>query len=113
MKKNLILIGNKKDKITERKITQKEIENFCKNNEIETFFETSAKTGESIHDLFKERLRKLYIKYIEPITSDIYSTKTFESTTQNMEVYPCGINSEKYNVCEFLILLYLFIIEIK
>ena len=101
----IVLIGNKKDIISEdkRQITKKEIEHFCKNNDIDTYFETSAKTGESIHELFKDVIRKLYIKFIEPITSDIYSTKTFESTTQNTEVSPCGINSEKCKVCDCLI----------
>ena len=102
----VVLIGNKKDIISEeeRQITQEEIERFCKNNEIDTYFETSAKTGESIHELFKDVVRKLYIKYIEPMTSDIYSTKTFESTTQNTEVSPCGINSEKCKVCDCIII---------
>ena len=101
----IVLIGNKKDIISEdkRQITKQEIEEFCKNNNIDTYFETSAKTGESIHELFKEVIRKLYIKYIEPITTDIYSTKTFESTTQNTEVSPCGIHSEKCKVCDCLI----------
>jgi len=99
----IVLIGNKKDRISERKISKDEIENYCKNNDIENYFETSAKTGESIHELFKEVVRKLYIKYIDPSTSDTYSTKTFNNTTQNSQINLFGINSEKCKVCDCLI----------
>ena len=99
----IVLIGNKKDRIDERKISKDEIENYCKNNDIENHFETSAKTGESIHELFKEVVRKLYIKYIDPSTSDTYSTKTFNNTTQNSQLNLFGINSEKCKVCDCLI----------
>ena len=100
----IVLIGNKKDIESERQITKEEIEKYCKKKEIDTYFETSAKTGEGIHELFKEVIRKLYIKFIEPISSDIYSTKTYDSTSQNSEINnPCGINSEKCKVCDCLI----------
>ena len=99
----IVLIGNKKDLESERKITKEEIEKYCRKNEIDTYFETSAKTGESIHELFKEVIKKLYIKFIEPISSDIYSNKTYESTSQNSEMNPCGTNSEKCKVCDCLI----------
>jgi small GTP-binding protein len=99
----IVLIGNKKDKESERQISKEEIEKYCKKNEIDTYFETSAKTGESIHELFKEVIRKLYIKFIEPITSDGYSTKTFDSTSQNSETNACGINSDKCKVCDCLV----------
>ena len=95
----IILIGNKKDKVSERQISKEEIENYCKKNDIDTYYETSAKTGESIHELFKEVVRKLYIKFIEPITSDDYSTKTSQTLTQNPGInFKCGINSEKCKV---------------
>ncbi len=99
----IVLIGNKKDKESERQISKEQIEKYCKSNEIDTYFETSAKTGESIHELFKDVIRKLYIKFIEPITTDAYSTKTFDSTSQNSETKACGINSDKCNVCDCLV----------
>ena len=99
----IVLIGNKKDKESERQISKEQIEKYCKSNEIDTYFETSAKTGESIHELFKDVIRKLYIKFIEPITTDAYSTKTFDSTSQNSETKACGINSDKCKVCDCLV----------
>ncbi len=99
----LVLIGNKKDKESERQISKEQIEKYCKTNEIDTYFETSAKTGESIHELFKEVIRKLYIKFIEPITTDVYSTKTFDSTSQNSVTNACGIKSDKCKVCDCLV----------
>ena len=102
----IILIGNKKDKIdkdSEREISRKEIDVFCKKNGIDTYFETSAKTGESIHELFKDVIRKIYIKFIEPINTECNSFKTFDSTSQNSEMNPCGLNSEKCKVCDCLI----------
>jgi small GTP-binding protein len=55
----IVLIGNKKDKESERQISKQEIEKYCKNNDIDTYYETSAKTGESIHELFKDVISKL------------------------------------------------------
>lgn len=96
----IVLIANKKDNISERQVTKEDIENYCKKNEIDSYFETSAKNGESIHELFKEVIKKLFIKFIEPISSDIYSTKIYDSTSQNSEMNQCGINSERCKVCD-------------
>jgi Ras-related protein Rab-6A len=96
----IILIGNKKDNMRERQVSKEDIKNYCKNNDIDNYFETSAKNGESIHELFKEVVRKLYIRFIEPNNSDIYSTRTFESSTRNSEINRCGINSERCKVCD-------------
>ena len=96
----IVLIANKKDNISERQVNKEDIENYCKKNDIDTYFETSAKNGESIHELFKEIIKKLFIKFIEPISSDIYSTKAYDSTSQNSEMNQCGINSERCKVCD-------------
>ena len=100
----IILIGNKKDNISERQVSKEEIEKYCNKNEIDNYFETSAKNGESIHELFKEVIRKLYIRFIEPINSDDYSTKTYDSTSQNTAINnPRGLNSERCKVCDCII----------
>ena len=95
----LVLIGNKKDKESERQVTKEEIENYCKENGIDLYFETSAKTGEGINELFKELIKKLYTRFIEPL--EIYSEKSFNST-KNTEIGQCGINSEKCKICDCL-----------
>ena len=95
----IVLIGNKSDKEAERKVSKEEIENYCKKMGIEYSFETSAKNGDSIHELFKEVMKKLYIKFVEQYNTDIYSTKTFNSSSQNSEAPACGFNSEKCKAC--------------
>ena len=63
----LVLIGNKTD-ITQPRVIPKElIEDYCKKNAIENYFETSAKTGENVHELFKKLVTQLFIKYVMPI----------------------------------------------
>lgn len=99
----IILIGNKKDNISERQITKEEIERYCKKNDIEYYYETSAKNGESIHELFKEVIRKLFIKFVEPISSDAYSTKIYDSSSQNSENNHCIMDNNKCKVCDCLI----------
>lgn len=96
----ILLIGNKKDNMRERQVSMQEIKNYCKSNNIDNYFETSAKNGESIHELFKEVVRKLYIRFIEPMNSDTYSTRSFDSSTRNSETNRCGINSERCKVCD-------------
>ena len=96
----IVLIGNKKDMISERQISKEDIEKYCKQNEIDNYFETSAKSGESIHELFKQVVRKLFIKYIEPNSSDAYSVGTYDTVTQNTEGNHCGIISDKCKVCD-------------
>ena len=96
----IVLIGNKKDMISERQITKEDIEKYCKQNEIDNYFETSAKNGESIHELFKQVVRKLFIKYIEPNSSDAYSFETYDTVTQNTEGNHCGVISDKCKVCD-------------
>ena len=55
-KKNiiLILVGNKKDLEQSRKITEKEGREFAEKNLINYFFESSAKTGENINEIFRQ-----------------------------------------------------------
>ena len=95
----LILIGNKKDLISSDKITKEEIEDFIEKNNFDFYYETSAKSGESIHDLFEDIIRKLYIKFIEPNISDSYSTKSSQST-KNSLLNSCGIENDKCKVCD-------------
>ena len=66
----LVLIGNKLD-LTQPRIVPKElIEDYCKKNGIGNYFEASAKTGENVHEIFKNLVKQLFIKYAMPIIND-------------------------------------------
>ena len=56
--KNIILIGNKKDKEEERQVSQEEAEKFSETNNM-IYFETSAKEGENIDYVFNYAAEKL------------------------------------------------------
>jgi len=95
----IILVGNKKDIINDRKITKDEIDDFVLKNNIDYYYEISAKSGESVHELFNDIIKKLYIKFIEPNLSDGYSTKSSQSTSQSL-LNSCGIENERCKVCD-------------
>ena len=96
----IVLIGNKKDNIREKYLSEEVIENYCKNHGIDNYYEVSAKNGENIHELFRDVVKKLYIKFIEPFISDAYSVKTYKTPSRNSEVNECGWNDEKCKVCD-------------
>ena len=56
--KNIILIGNKKDMIEDRKVTEEEAKSFSETNNM-MYFETSAKDGENIDYVFNYATEKL------------------------------------------------------
>ena len=56
--KNTILIGNKKDLVEERQVSQEEVELFSQTNNM-IYFETSAKDGDNIDYVFSYTAEKL------------------------------------------------------
>lgn len=66
----LVLIGNKTDLEKERVVSKEKIEEFCKDNQIENYYEASAKTGENVHEIFKDLVRKLFIKFAMQIVDN-------------------------------------------
>ena len=66
----IILIGNKLDLTFPRVIPKELIEDYCQKNGILNYFETSAKTGENVHELFKNIVKQLFIKFAMPIVND-------------------------------------------
>ena len=74
----IVLIGNKCDLTQQRTIPKETIEDYCKKNRIENYFEASAKTGENVHELFKTIVKKLFIKFAMPIIDDSNETKNEE-----------------------------------
>ena len=74
----LVLVGNKSDLTRPRKIEKEIIENYCKRNEIENYFEASAKSGENVHEIFKNVVKQLFIKFALPIINDNMEIKNRE-----------------------------------
>ena len=63
----LVLIGNKSDLTRPRIIPRELINDYCNKNDIENYFEASAKTGENVHEIFENLVKQLFIKYVMPI----------------------------------------------
>ena len=63
-------MGNKSDLTPPRKIEREVIDEYCKNNSIENYYETSAKNGENIHEMFKKIVKQLFIKFALPIINE-------------------------------------------
>ena len=61
---NLFLIGNKVDLENNRVITKDMAQEFAENNNIKTFFETSAKTGFNAQNVFIEAAKLLYNQHL-------------------------------------------------
>lgn len=64
----LFLVGNKKDKEEKREVTLDMVERFKKEKNIRFHFETSAKTGENIENLFILASKILYHNFKDKIT---------------------------------------------
>ena len=68
--KNIILIGNKKDMVENRQVTQEEAETFSETNNM-MYFETSAKEGDNIEYVFTYAAEKLLEFYGTPNETNI------------------------------------------
>jgi len=62
---NLFLIGNKCDLEQNRQVTKESGEEFCENNKIKLFLETSAKTGFNAQNVFIEASKLLYEQHLK------------------------------------------------
>ena len=74
----LVLLGNKSDLTPPRQVRREVIEEYCKNNSIENYFEASAKSGENVHEIFKTVVKQLFIKFALPIINENHEIKNEE-----------------------------------
>ena len=58
----IYLIGNRCDLEDEREVTKDKAIEFCKQYNIDKFFETSAKTGQQVEDVFSLAAKELYLQ---------------------------------------------------
>jgi GTPase SAR1 family protein len=54
------LIGNRCDLENDREVSREKAIAFCKEYSIDKFFETSAKTGDAVEEVFSLAARELY-----------------------------------------------------
>jgi small GTP-binding protein len=81
-KRVYIIIGNKSDLIDEREVSEDEVLNFVKmNNSI--YFETSAKKGNNIEEVFDYLVKLLFVK-IEKTVPDKQIKLTSVSTSEDL-----------------------------
>ena len=63
----IILIGNKADLDNKRKVTKETAQEYCDNNQIKVFMETSAKTGDNAQNIFIEAAKMLYEQHMKSL----------------------------------------------
>ena len=83
----LVLVGNKLDITPQRQIAKEIIEEYCKNNGIENYFEVSAKSGENVHEMFKYIVKQLFIKFALPIINDNHEIKNDKDSPFNKKFF--------------------------
>ena len=63
----MFLIGNQKDKEKDRQVSKEEAEKFRKEKGINFYFETSAKSGENVEEVFIMAAKVLYDNFKDKI----------------------------------------------
>ena len=91
----LFLIGNKKDKLSERKVSFTQINNFIKEEKITKYFEISALNNDGVDEVFKQTLIYLYIQNILSLNNN--NTKEKNNTGNNEGFY---LNYNNFNTCK-------------
>lgn len=61
----IYLIGNRCDLESDREVSRVRAIEFCKQYNIDKFFETSAKTGNNVEEVFSLAAKELYIQQKE------------------------------------------------
>jgi GTPase SAR1 family protein len=79
----IILIGNKADLIENREVSREEIENYVSVNKF-LYFETSAKTGDNVDELFYTIGKNLYLSYKNNRNSQINNAIQIKRTASSI-----------------------------
>ena len=99
--KNIILIGNKKDLVEKRQVTQQEAEAFSETNNM-MYFETSAKEGDNIEYIFNyaaEKLLEFYGGSNEAILKRQMTPNNDEQSNSFKEIRIEEAPNKKKNCC--------------
>ena len=87
----LFLVGNKKDKEEEREVTADRVEKFKRDRNILFSFETSAKTGENIENLFIFASKILYHNNKDRIALQVSQTERFRQNGGMADIFIFGV----------------------
>jgi small GTP-binding protein len=106
---SIILVGNKLDLEDKREVTKEMNSDFCDNNNIQYFFETSAKTGFNAKNVFIEAAKILYEEHLKlkdrVSRPDSFSRQEESNPELSMDVgeenYINNKNQEKRSGCCF------------
>ena len=95
---NIILIGNKNDLENERKIPKDLGQEFSDNNGLNLFFESSAKTGFNVKQLFIEASKILYEQHIRYTNRFSTNSDSFEKDINiNSKMQSLSIEKDEPN----------------
>lgn len=89
-KKNIILIGNKVDLESNREVKREEAESYAKDNQM-LYWETSAKEGSNVDEVFNFIAKNLYDNYKDEYsnTMDNYSALVKDSGSTDLTKSKC------------------------
>ena len=96
----LILVGNKTDLSDKREVSTEEGEQFAKENKMDLFLETSAKSGFNAQNLFIEVGKMMYLEHQK--YSQMGKPMSFgkTSTDKNKHLQPKPTEKDKSSGCE-------------
>ena len=90
---NIILIGNKCDLEDEREVTNDIVNEWCESNNIKIFFETSAKNGINIDNIFSEAA-KVLLEQHKKIKNKMQSTESMKNVLLDNKLFNKIKNNE-------------------
>ena len=90
---NIILIGNKADLENKRVVTKEMANEWCENNGVKTFMETSAKNGNNVKDLFLEAA-KILLEQHKRQKHRLHITSSMKNVLDEAEIYDKNTSKE-------------------